>query len=133
MKLLPVFPAYYNLLDKLGWFALRGAGIGVIVYLLLPVVVIIPLSFSDSSFLAYPIEGWSLQWYREMFASDDWSRAAKNSFIVAPLATLLATATLAAAGAFSGLSPAIAASTPATAGTSAAASAATWKPWAPPT
>ena len=25
MKLLPVFPAYYNLLDKLGWFALRGA------------------------------------------------------------------------------------------------------------
>src|SRR5690606_7525018 len=100
MKLLPVFPAYYNLLDKLGWFALRGAGIGVIVYLLLPVVVIIPLSFSDSSFLAYPIEGWSLQWYREMFNSDDWIRAAKNSFIVAPLATLLATVlgTLAAMG-----------------------------------
>ena len=71
---LPDFPAYYTLLDKLGWFALRGAGIGVIVYLLLPVVVIIPLSFSDSSFLAYPIEGWSLQWYREMFHSDDWIR-----------------------------------------------------------
>lgn len=100
MKPLPVFPAYYKLLDKLGWFALRGTGIGVLVFLLLPVVVIIPLSFSDSSFLAYPIEGWSLQWYREMFHSSEWVRAAKNSFIVAPLATLLATVlgTLAAMG-----------------------------------
>lgn len=97
---LPVFPAYYTLLDKLGWYALRLAALGVLVYLLLPVVVIIPLSFSDSSFLAYPIQGWSLQWYREMWNSDDWSRATRNSFIVAPLATLLATVlgTLAAMG-----------------------------------
>ncbi|MBA4255208.1 MAG: polyamine ABC transporter permease [Polaromonas sp.] len=100
MLKLPVFPAYYTALDKLGWYALRLAAIGVLVYLLLPVVVIIPLSFSDSSFLAYPIEGWSLQWYRDMWTSDDWSRATRNSFIVAPLATLLATVlgTLAAMG-----------------------------------
>jgi putative spermidine/putrescine transport system permease protein len=100
MLKLPDFPAYYTLLDQLGWFALRLGGVAVLAFLLLPVVVIIPLSFSDSSFLAYPIEGWSLKWYQEMFASDDWSRAAKNSFIVAPLATLLATTlgTLAAMG-----------------------------------
>ena len=100
MKLLPIFPAYYNLLDKLGWYTLRAVCIAVLVYLLLPVVAIIPLSFSDSSFLAYPIEGWSLKWYREMWHSDDWSRATRNSFIVAPLATLLATVlgTLAAMG-----------------------------------
>ncbi|MFY8125842.1 MAG: ABC transporter permease [Hydrogenophaga sp.] len=94
------FPAYYTPLDMLGWLALRVAGIGALAFLLLPIVVIIPLSFSDSSFLAYPIEGWSLRWYEEMWASDDWARAAKNSFIVAPLATLLATTlgTLAAMG-----------------------------------
>lgn len=94
------FPAYYTPLDMLGWLALRVAGIGALVFLLLPIVVIIPLSFSDSSFLAYPIEGWSLRWYEEMWASNDWARAAKNSFIVAPLATLLATTlgTLAAMG-----------------------------------
>jgi putative spermidine/putrescine transport system permease protein len=98
--LFPTFPAYYTLLDKLSWYALRLGGIAVLAFLLLPVVVIIPLSFSNSSFLAYPIEGWSLQWYRDMWNSDDWSRAAKNSFIVAPLATLLATTlgTLAAMG-----------------------------------
>ena len=97
---LPDFPAYYTLLDKLGWYALRVTAIGVLFYLLLPVVVIIPLSFSDSSFLAYPIKGWSLQWYEAMWNSDDWARATKNSFIVAPLATLLATVlgTLAAMG-----------------------------------
>jgi putative spermidine/putrescine transport system permease protein len=97
---LPDFPAYYTLLDKLGWYALRVTAIGVLFYLLLPVVVIIPLSFSDSSFLAYPIKGWSMQWYEAMWNSDDWARATKNSFIVAPLATLLATVlgTLAAMG-----------------------------------
>ncbi|AOW12869.1 polyamine ABC transporter permease [Hydrogenophaga crassostreae] len=96
----PTFPAYYTLLDKIGWYALRLGSIGVLVFLLLPVVVIIPLSFSDSSFLAYPIEGWSMRWYEEMWHADEWIRAAKNSFIVAPLATLLATTlgTLAAMG-----------------------------------
>lgn len=94
------FPAYYTLADKAGWYGLRVACAAVLGFLLLPILVIIPLSFSDSSFLAYPIPGWSLRWYQELFASDDWSRAAKNSFIVAPLATLIATAlgTLAAVG-----------------------------------
>jgi putative spermidine/putrescine transport system permease protein len=94
------FPAYYTLLDKLGWYALRGTGVLVLVFLLLPVLVIIPLSFSDSSFLSYPIEGWSMKWYQDMWNSEKWSLAARNSFIVAPLSTLLATVlgTLAAMG-----------------------------------
>jgi putative spermidine/putrescine transport system permease protein len=97
---LPVFPAYATPLDKLGWWALRGGCVGVLAFLLLPILVIIPLSFSDSSFLAYPIPGWSLKWYRNLFESVEWTRAARNSFIVAPAATLLATAlgTMAAVG-----------------------------------
>lgn len=95
-----VFPAYYTLADKLGWYGLRLLCAGVLLFLLLPILVIIPLSFSNSSFLAYPIPGWSLRWYQELFASEDWARAARNSFIVAPLATLIATTlgTLAAVG-----------------------------------
>jgi putative spermidine/putrescine transport system permease protein len=98
--LLPTFPAYATLADKLGWYALRLAGLGVLGFLMLPVFVIMPLSFSDSSFLAYPIDNWSLRWYEDMFASSAWTRAAQNSFIVAPAATLLATVlgTLAAMG-----------------------------------
>jgi putative spermidine/putrescine transport system permease protein len=94
------FPAYATLADKLGWWALRAACAGVLLFLLLPILVIIPLSFSDSSFLVYPIPGWSLKWYHNLFTSPEWSRAAKNSFIVAPCATMIATVlgTLAAVG-----------------------------------
>jgi len=91
MKLLPAFPAYATPLDKLGWWALRALCVGMLVFLLLPILVIIPLSFSSSSFLAYPMPGWSLKWYENLFTSDDWARAARNSFIVAPSATLIAT------------------------------------------
>ncbi|WP_394756390.1 ABC transporter permease [Rhodoferax sp.] len=97
---LPTFPAYATLADKVGWYALRVLCLGVLLFLLLPILVIMPLSFSASSFLSYPMPGWSLQWYDNLFRSDEWGRATRNSFIVAPLATLLATVlgTLAAVG-----------------------------------
>lgn len=96
----PVFPAYATWADKLGWWALRGLGVAVLLFLLAPILAIMPLSFSSSSFLAYPMPGWSLRWYDNLFTSDDWMRAARNSFIVAPAATLIATVlgTLAAVG-----------------------------------
>jgi putative spermidine/putrescine transport system permease protein len=64
------------------------------------VLAIVPLSFSSSSFLVYPIPGLSLQWYENLFTAEEWRRAARNSFIVAPAATLIATVlgTLAATG-----------------------------------
>ncbi len=94
------FPAYSTVPDIIGWYALRGLCIGVLAFLLLPILVIIPLSFSSSTFLAYPMPGWSLQWYDNLFTSDDWGRAMRNSFIVAPAATLVATVlgTMAAVG-----------------------------------
>ncbi len=100
MPALPIFPAYATAADKFGWYALRIFCISVLLFLLLPILVIIPLSFSSSTFLSYPMPGWSLRWYENLFTSDDWIRATRNSFIVAPLATLLATVlgTLAAVG-----------------------------------
>jgi putative spermidine/putrescine transport system permease protein len=96
----PIFPAYATWSDKLGWYALRGAGVLVLLFLLLPILVIMPLSFSSSSFLSYPMPGWSWQWYDNLFSSPEWGRATRNSFIVAPLATILATVlgTMAAVG-----------------------------------
>lgn len=96
----PVFPRYATLADKAGWWLLRAACVATLAFLLAPVLVMVPLSFSDSSFLTYPIPGWSLKWYRNLLESPEWVRAAKNSFIVAPAATVIATAlgTLAAVG-----------------------------------
>ena len=89
---LPQFPLYATLADKLGWWAVRALCVAVLVFLLAPILVMVPLSFSESSFLAYPIHGWSLKWYRNLFESAEWARATRNSFIVAPAATLIATA-----------------------------------------
>ncbi len=97
---LPAPPAHHSPLNRLGWWALRLGSVALLVFLLLPILVIVPLSFSASSFLAYPMPGWSLQWYQNLFSAPEWARAARNSFIVAPVATLIATTlgTLAAVG-----------------------------------
>ena len=56
MKWLPDFPAYATPLDKLGWWALRGTCAGVLLFLLLPILVIIPLSFAASKDIASWLE-----------------------------------------------------------------------------
>lgn len=96
----PNFAPSASRVERLWYFVLRGFCLLVMAYLLLPVLAIVPLSFSDSSFLAYPIEHLSLRWYRNLFEAEEWGRAARNSFIVAPAATALATVlgTVAAAG-----------------------------------
>ena len=97
---LPEFPLYYTLADKAGWWLLRLVCVAVLVYLLAPILAIIPLSFSSSSFLSYPMPGLSLRWYENLFNAPEWANATRNSFIVAPLATILATilGTMAAVG-----------------------------------
>jgi len=99
-KSLPIFAPYQSLTERAWFFTLRGFNGLVLLFLVLPILVIIPLSFSDSSFLSYPMPGVSMRWYRNLFESDEWMRAAKNSFIVAPAATIVATVlgTLAAVG-----------------------------------
>lgn len=71
-----------------------------LVFLVVPILVIVPLSFNEGSFLSYPLSGFSLRWYQEFLGSQEWMRALRNSLIIAPAATLLATAlgTLAAVG-----------------------------------
>jgi len=59
-------------------------------YLILPVLVIIPLSFNQDSFLVYPMTGFSLRWYVDFFTSPEWTHSLTNSMIVAPAATFLA-------------------------------------------
>ncbi len=97
---LPIFAPHQSFAERAWFFVLRGLNGLTLLFLVLPILVIVPLSFSDSSFLSYPMPGVSLRWYQNLFESDEWMRAAQNSFIIAPAATLLATVlgTLAAVG-----------------------------------
>jgi putative spermidine/putrescine transport system permease protein len=72
----------------------------VLVFLVAPIVIIVPLSFSSGSFFYYPLPGFSLRWYDDFFASSFWLPSLWNSLIVGTSATILATllGTLAALG-----------------------------------
>ncbi|KAB0546164.1 ABC transporter permease [Pseudomonas argentinensis] len=72
----------------------------VLLFLVLPILVIVPLSFNSGTFLIYPMQGFSMRWYEDFFGSAGWMRALKNSMIIAPAATVLAMilGTLAAIG-----------------------------------
>lgn len=83
-------PPYASLIERVWFWVLRLFCALVLLFLVLPVLVIIPLSFSSGSFLTYPLPGFSLRWYQEIFSAGPWLSALKNSLIVAPLATLLA-------------------------------------------
>jgi putative spermidine/putrescine transport system permease protein len=71
-----------------------------VLFLLLPITVIFPLSFSASPYLEFPPRGWSLQWYRKYVSGPGWLEATLLSLRVGLATSLLATAigTLAAFG-----------------------------------
>ena len=63
----------------------------VLVYLIVPILVIIPLSFNAEPYFTYPMPGLSLRWYEDFLANDMWMLSIRNSIIVAVFATILAT------------------------------------------
>lgn len=75
-------------------------GIGVLFFLMLPILAIVPLSFSSGEFLTYPLPGFSFRWYLEFLTSDKWIPAFRNSMIIGISSTVLSTilGTLAAMG-----------------------------------
>lgn len=69
---------------------LYAVGIIGLLFLNLPILVIVPLSFSNSAFLEFPPKSWSLRWYEAFFASPEWQAATSISLIAAVLTTLVA-------------------------------------------
>ena len=89
-----------NLAERVRHFALWAITLAVLAYLILPILIIVPLSFSSGTFLTFPLPGFSLRWYEAFLGSEPWRNAIRNSFIVAIATTVLATAlgTLASLG-----------------------------------
>ena len=72
----------------------------VLAFLIVPTLIVVPMSFSASQYLEFPPREWSLRWYRSYFASPSWMQATVTSFAAGALTTLVATplGTLAAYG-----------------------------------
>jgi len=61
---------------------LRIFGIIAVIFLLMPTVVIIPMSFSSGRTLKFPPPGYSLRWYENLFTSPLWTDSAISSLQV---------------------------------------------------
>lgn len=67
------------------------AGVAILVFLVLPIFIVVPMSFSASRFLAFPPTAWSLRWYVEYFGGAEWMLATAVSLQTATATCLLAT------------------------------------------
>lgn len=98
--------------NTFNWSRIEGGlakayAIGVMVFLIAPLLVIVPLSFNaepyftfTSKMLSLNPEGFSLRWYNDIVQNPQWLQAIGNSVVIAIASTILATVlgTLAAIG-----------------------------------
>ncbi|MET4608351.1 putative spermidine/putrescine transport system permease protein [Bradyrhizobium sp. JR4.1] len=93
------FP-YASPIEK-GWHYLHRLICGmVLLFLIGPILTVLPLSFNSIPFFAYPMQGFTLRWYQEFFLAERWQAGLHNSVFIAISVTLLSTilGTLAALG-----------------------------------
>ncbi len=76
--------------DHLRWNAIRGATGLLYLFLLLPLFVVVLISFNPTQYPTFPPEGLSLEWYRAFAESDRLQESLINSFIVATGSALVA-------------------------------------------
>ncbi|WP_027233203.1 ABC transporter permease [Phyllobacterium sp. UNC302MFCol5.2] len=62
-----------------------------IFFLVAPLIAILPLAFTDSVFLNYPIPRYSTRWFVELFTAGVWQRSIVNSLVIGSGTTVLAT------------------------------------------
>ncbi len=100
-------PVYASAAERVWHYVFHVFCAGVFVFLIAPILVIIPLSFNAEPYftftegmLRFDPAAYSLRWYRDFLENPQWLHAVKNSLIIASSATLLATAlgTVAALG-----------------------------------
>jgi len=118
-------PPYASTLEKIGKYAFLSVCTVIFIFLILPILIIIPLSFNAEPYftftegmMALDAEAYSMRWYADivrfgmtapdgvenwwsdMWNNATWIRAMRNSFYYALISTILATSigTLAALG-----------------------------------
>ena len=102
-----VFPPYTGLGGKISHYSFLIFCACVFLFLIAPILVIIPLSFNAEPYFTFTEgmmsldrEAYSVRWYKDIATNPQWIFSAKNSIIVATCSTLIATVlgTLAALG-----------------------------------
>lgn len=74
-------------LGKLSLYTFVGL---VLIFLIVPTLIVIPLSFSPTSIMQFPPESWSLRWYEKYLSQPGWVSATWNSVLIAVITPFLA-------------------------------------------
>ncbi len=98
---------YFTSGQVLWYYSFRAICGMVFIFLIAPILVVMPLSFNAQDFFTFTPEmlrldptGYSLKHYQDFFNNSDWQRSFWNSLIIAPIATIISVSlgTLAAIG-----------------------------------
>jgi mannopine transport system permease protein len=77
--------------NRAGRMAVNAAAYAVTVFLLLPTLIIAPMSVGPERLLSFPPKGFSLHWYAEYFQDSEWIRATLFSAEAGVISALCAT------------------------------------------
>jgi putative spermidine/putrescine transport system permease protein len=100
-------PIHATPTERIWYYAFRIICGLIFLFLIFPILVILPLSFNQQPYFSFTEEmlrldpaAYTTKWYREFFTSLNWQGAVRNSFIIAIFSTLISTflGTLAALG-----------------------------------
>jgi putative spermidine/putrescine transport system permease protein len=90
-------PPYASTPQRIWHYGFRLICAAVLFFLIMPILVIIPLSFNAQDFftftpgmLALDPDAYSLRHYRDFFTNNNWQSAMENSLAIAPVATAIA-------------------------------------------
>ncbi len=82
-------PPHASIEDRIWHYGARALCYGVLLFLILPILIIVPISFSSGNMLAFPLPGFSLRWYETIATTPAWLDAARNSLIIGISSTIL--------------------------------------------
>lgn len=91
-------PPYASISERVWYVIYRLICLSIYLFLMAPILVIIPLSFNTQPYFTFTTEmltldpdGYSIRWYQSILENPQWINAIKNSFIIGIASTILAT------------------------------------------
>lgn len=61
------------------------------IYLVLPTLIVVPISFTETDFITFPPQGFSARWYEAFFGRPEWNGSFVTSLVVASFTAVLTT------------------------------------------
>ena len=66
-------------MERFSGGVLAAVGIGALGFLCVPILIVVPMSFSSARALTFPPPGFSLRWYQAFFGDPRWMEAMSTS------------------------------------------------------